>query len=294
MDRTCDGFRQQSPIRVGCPLFRRPWASGRFAVPWLGAAPRFLLDKPGFLATCHRQSGDTVRLDIGGPTLLLADPVDVRHVLVTGADAYGQSQQIIGSAARKSLGDNLFTAEGDHHVSLRRDTARVFRPRVLATRLPLIERRCEEFVKGAVARGVIDSLAHVALWAAACVVEALLGADIATQNERWPGALERRRREVDATVARQSFPLVRRWGGSRPIDAGLAAVVDDALDNTEDRRRRADSPPRHGAAVGTSLPQAARSCSPRGTSIRVPGVVLTRGSSLRFQAKRALYIRPSP
>ncbi len=185
--------------------------------------------------------------------MLVADPRDVRHVLVTGADAYGKSPRIIGSAARKSLGDNLFTAEGDDHVSLRRDTARVFRPRLLAARLPFIERRCEEFVDGAVARGGIDSMADIAPWGAACVVETLLGADIAAHDDRWPRALEKRRREVEVTVARQGLPFLRRWKG-RPIDAGLASLVDGALDNTADP----DAPLRGLASSAPVVPQAWR------------------------------------
>lgn len=254
MDRTYDGSYRQPSRRVGDRLLPLPFASGLLRLPVVGDAPRFLLDKPGFLATCQRISGDTACLDIGGPTLLLADPRDVRHVLVTGADAYGKSPRIIGSRARQSLGDNLFTADGDDHVSLRRDTARVFRPRLLAARLPFIERRCEEFVERAVARGGIDSLAHIAPWGAACVVEALLGADIAAHDERWPRALERRRREVEVTVARQSLPFLGRWGGRTPIDAELAALVDGALDSTADP----DAPLRGLASSAPDLPQAWR------------------------------------
>lgn len=234
MDRTRDGSGQQFSHSVRDSLLPLPPASGFFRLPFVGDAPRFLLDKPGFLAACQRRNGDTVRLDIGGPTLLLTDPADVRHVLVSGADAYGKSQQIIGSAARKALGDNLFTADGDHHLSLRRDTARVFRPRLVAARQPLIERRCEEFVEEAVARGGIDSLSHVAPWGATCVVEALLGADGVHLDKRWPEALERRRLDVETMVARQSLPLVRWLARRKPIDVELAALVDDALVKTED------------------------------------------------------------
>ena len=252
MDRTRDGFGRQPSQRVGEGLL--PLGPGRFRLPFVGDAPRFLLDKPGFLAACQRRNGDTVRLSIGGPTLLVADPGDVRHVLVSGADAYGKTQQIIGSAARKALGDNLFTADGDHHLSLRRDTARVFRPRLVAARQPLIERQCEEFVEGAVARGVIDSLSHVAPWVATCVVEALLGADGVHLDKRWPEALERRRRDVETMVARQSLPFVRLLARRKPIDAELAALVDDALVKTEDT----DAPLRSLASSAPGVPQAQR------------------------------------
>lgn len=254
MDRTRDGSRQQPSRRVGESPLPLPFASGLFRLPFVGDAPRFALDKPGFLATCHRVFGDTARLDIGGPTLLLTDPRDVRHVLVTGADAYGKSPRIVGSTARQSLGDNIFTVEGDDHVRLRRDTARAFRPRLMATRQPLIERRCEEFVEGAVARGGVDSLAHVAPWLAACVVETLLGVDIAAHDERWPRALERRRREVEVMVARQSVPFLRRWGRSKPIDAGLAALVDGALDAPG----APDAPLCSLASLAPGVPQAQR------------------------------------
>ncbi len=252
MDRTRDGSRQQPSQRVGDRLLPLPLGPGLFRLPFVGDAPRFLFDKPGFLAACQRRFGDTVRLDIGGPTLLLADPADVRHVLVSGADAYGKSPQIVGSAARKALGDNLFTANGDHHLSLRRDTARVFRPRLVAARLPLIERRCEEFVDGALARGEIDSRSHVAPWGARCVVETLLGADIGGLDRCWPGALERRRRDVETMVARQSLPLVRRLATRKPIDAELAALVDDALVKTEDT----DAPLRGLALSMSAVPPA--------------------------------------
>ena len=107
------GPREAADFRMAAP--------GPIGLPVLGHSVAFARDKPGFLMRCQRRHGDTVRLWIAGPTVLLAAPEDVRHVLVSGAGDYGKSSRVVGRRARDLLGFNVVTAEGQDHARLRRE-----------------------------------------------------------------------------------------------------------------------------------------------------------------------------
>lgn len=213
--------------------FGGPFPRGPIRFPILGHAPAFVLDKPGFLIRCRARHGDTVPLEIAGPTLLVSAPEDVRHVLVSGAGAYGKSHRIVGAAARQSLGVSVITAEGEDHVRLRREAVGCFRPLAVAARLPTVERHCERFNAESLERGRIDSRVHIASWVARCIVAVLLGEEVAHRDPRWPAALERRRREVEAMFFLGPYRFVARLrGGGR--DDILSSLVDAAFADGSD------------------------------------------------------------
>ncbi len=93
---------------------------GPTPLPLIGHALHFLRDKPGFLRACHQRYGNAVRLEIGGPTWLLNDPADVKHVLVDGAGRYEKTPKLTSARGRELSGAGLHTATGLDHVYLRR------------------------------------------------------------------------------------------------------------------------------------------------------------------------------
>ncbi|MBM3954046.1 MAG: cytochrome P450 [Planctomycetes bacterium] len=185
----------------------------------------FLRDKPGYLLRCHERYGETVRLSLGGPTLLITAPEDVRHVLVSAAGRYGKSPRLVSETARRRLGTSLFTVADADHARLRAHSIRCFHPQRLADRQWLLDRHCEEFAAAAVRHGTVDTDRHLAPFVAACIVEVLLGTDSARRRPGWSAALEERRRADEAAFA--VVPLARIRSGSRR--RSLSRLVAEAI-----------------------------------------------------------------
>lgn len=225
---------------------------GPARLPLVGHALSFLRDKPGYLLACHERHGDTVRLWLGGPTLLITAPEDVRHVLVTAAVKYGKSPRLVGAKARRRLGASLFTVTDAEHARLRARTIRCFHPQRLAARQWLLNRHCDAFTDAAVHHGTVDADRHLAPFVAGCIVEVLLGADELRRRAGWNDALEDRRLADEAAFA--VVPLARLRAGSRRralsrlVAAALAdgadpdAILGGLLDGSDPEATRARAP----------------------------------------------------
>lgn len=196
----------------------------------VGHALSFLRDKPGFLLACRERYGETVRLSLGGPTLLITAPEDVRHVLVSAAGRYGKSPRLVGERARRTLGPGLFTVADADHARLRSQTSRCFHSQRLAVRQSLLDCRCDEFARAAVRHGVVDADAHLAPFVAACIVDVLLGADETRRRPGWADALEQRRLADEASFAAltvsQVFATRRRRSLARLVSAAISEASD--------------------------------------------------------------------
>lgn len=196
----------------------------------LGHGLSFLRDKPGFLLACHRRYGDAVRLSLGGPTLLITAPADVRHVLVTAAGRYGKSPRVVGPEARRRLGTSLFTTADADHARLRSQAIPCFHPQRLRHRQPLLDRHCEDFALSAVRHGEVDADSHLAPFVAACIVDLLMGAGETRRRAGWGEALELRRLTDEAAFAAFSFSRAvvasRRGSLGRLVSAALAEAAD--------------------------------------------------------------------
>ncbi len=107
-------------------------------LPLVGHAIAFLRDKPGFLDACLRQRGDCVRLDLGGPTWLLNDPADVKHVLVDAAAKYQKTPKLTSSRGRELSGEGLHTSNGAEHLQLRRLLQPLFQRRAIEAHAGLV------------------------------------------------------------------------------------------------------------------------------------------------------------
>ena len=96
-------------------------------------------------------TGDVGELQVGGRTLVLKRPADVRHVLLANQAVYEKTPRLIDARARRILGHGLFTASNAEFTPMRRS------------------------VQGVLRRTAVDGRGDVV---AACAVEAL---------ERWEG-----------------------------------------------------------------------------------------------------------
>jgi len=214
--------------------FRRPSAVGPPGLPVVGHGLSFLRDKPGFLLDCHEHYGETVRLFLGGRTLLITAPADVRHVLVTASSRYSKSPRVVGEGARRRLGVSLFTARDADHARLRSQAVQCFHSQRLHRRQPLLDRHCDAFARSAVRRGVVDADSHLAPFVAACIVDLLVGADEACRRAGWSEALEHRRLADEAVFAPcfVSAAVARDRRGSlrRLVSMAIAEAADpDAM-----------------------------------------------------------------
>lgn len=220
----------------------------------VGHGLSFLCDKPGFLLDCHERYGETVRLSLGGPTLLITAPDDVRHVLVTAAGRYGKSPRVVGTRARRHLGVSLFTAVDADHVRLRSRAMKCFHSQRLQSRQPLLDRHCDAFARSAVRLGLVDADSHLAPFVAACMVDLLIGEDETRRRAGWSDALERRRLADEAVFAAFSPSRVvaafRRESLQRLVSAALADAADpDAMLSGLFDRSHAEDASDHAAGI---------------------------------------------
>jgi cytochrome P450 len=92
----------------------------------LGDLPAFYKDKLAFLDRCAEASQPVIRLAIGGPTLLLREPADIRYVLQEAASSFAKSPLISSEAGRRMFGQGVLTSSGDRHRYLRAALQPVF------------------------------------------------------------------------------------------------------------------------------------------------------------------------
>jgi cytochrome P450 len=115
------------------------------AWPLVGHAPGFLRDRLGTLERAARSGGGgPVRLRLGRDVLLLVDPEDVRHCLVTNARNYVKGEKLASARGRRLQGDTLLTASGERHRSLRLALQPLFRDDASERRAPLFATALEE------------------------------------------------------------------------------------------------------------------------------------------------------
>jgi cytochrome P450 len=97
------------------------------APPLIGHVPAFRRRRITLLDRCATSPGTAVSLRIGGPALLLKQPQDIRHVLVSGAGAYEKSPRTTGGRSRRVIGDSVFAADSGQHRPRRQRVQPAFR-----------------------------------------------------------------------------------------------------------------------------------------------------------------------
>ena len=96
------------------------------AWPILGHLPAFYRDKLGFLDRCAESTEPVIRLQLGGPTLLLREPADIRYVLQEAAPSFAKSPLISSAVGQRLFGQGVLTSSGDRHRHLRAALQPVF------------------------------------------------------------------------------------------------------------------------------------------------------------------------
>ncbi len=94
--------------------------------PLLDHLPSFYADKLAFLDRCAETEQPVVRLALGGPTVLLREPADIRHVLQGASPSFAKSPLISGVRGRQIFGQGVLTSSGGRHHRLRAALQPVF------------------------------------------------------------------------------------------------------------------------------------------------------------------------
>jgi cytochrome P450 len=200
------------------------------ALPVVGHALSFLRDKPAFLRAVQQQYGDCVPLDIGGPTWLLNDPADVKHVLVNAAGNYEKTPKLTSARGRELSGRGLHTSTGLEHVYLRRMVQPLFHKRVVEGHAGLVRDVVDAQLATWTTDATVDVLAGCFHVAQQVMLRALFGAPFRDPDDAFAEAVTARRAYIEhfftSNLPRPEYwplPVVRRY---RAAQRTLHAVID--------------------------------------------------------------------
>jgi sterol 14alpha-demethylase len=154
-----------------------PLVSG--SLPLVGHAPQFLRDELRLLERGYREHGEIFRLRLGPrPAIILAGPQRA-HWIFRETDhrlAIGPSLAF----TRRLFGpDFYFLAETDEYQHQRETLLPLFRARMTAGHLAIMERRCAEFVTRLGDSGTFDLPQEMNKLVLGVIMEAFLGPDFA-------------------------------------------------------------------------------------------------------------------
>lgn len=204
-----------------------------FAWPVIGHALAFERDKPAFLRDCQLRHGDCVRLEIGGPTWLLNDPADVKHVLVDQSTRYEKTPKLTSARGRALSGSGLHTATGLDHLFLRRMVQPLFHRRVVEGHTRLLREVTDRHVAGWRAGQVIDLWEEMLRLSQQVMLRALFGEAFVDEGGRFADAVTIRRRYIEYFFTSNipgaehwPLPIVHRYRAAR---RHMVAVIDGQI-----------------------------------------------------------------
>lgn len=221
-------------------------APGPKGWPLLGHVPSYLSDKLGFLSRCVREYGDIVSLRIGGPTLLVADPEAIRHVLVSNGANYDKTPRLTSERGKRLSGSGLQTSFGAGHLRQRRLLALVFQRDFVAGFGPLIQEQVERLEGRWRQVGVVDVKAEMEWLALTVLLRALFGPAFADPGERLFAAITHRRAYIEYFYSSllpfpecHPLPVVVRYRESMRVIDGIIAEQLQAGENGDPQWRAA-------------------------------------------------------
>lgn len=207
-------------------------------LPFLGHALSFVRDKPGFLQACRQQYGDCVRLHIGGPTWLLNDPADIKHVLVDAAAKYEKTPKLTSARGRVLSGSGLHTATGLDHVFLRRMVQPLFHRRIVEGHAHMVRRVTAQAIAGWRDGETVDLLGEMLTLTQQIMIRALFGEAFVDVHGRFADAVTVRRAYIEYFFTSNlplpehwPVPLVRRYRTAR---RHMGAVIDREIARRRD------------------------------------------------------------
>jgi cytochrome P450 len=183
-----------------------------------------------------------VRLDIGGRTYLLSDPVDIKHVLIANADNYDKSPRIIGNRARRFFGDGVVTKAGQEHLRQRRILAPLFHRAVVERFASVIVAQTEAMLDTWKDGGVIDVHQGMLDVTQRIIGRVLFGDEPKAQLDRFARAISDRRRYQELYLG-SVIPFIDRLPTRTRRDYHNADRVVDEIVGAGIRRRRATASP---------------------------------------------------
>jgi cytochrome P450 len=196
----------------------------------VGHSLAFLHDKPAFLRACHESYGDVVSLNIGGPTWLLNDPTDVKHVLVDNAASYEKTNKLTSARGRMLSGEGLHTATGLDHVYLRRMVQPLFHRRIVAHHAALIHDVTDATLRRWPTGGTVHLLPALMELSQQVMLRALFGPSFDDAGGRFARAVTARRAFIEFFFTSNlpwpeywPLPVVQRYRAAR---AEMLAVID--------------------------------------------------------------------
>lgn len=209
-------------------------------LPFVGHAPAFLRDKLGFLQRCARELGDVAELALGGRTVLLGHPGDVRHVLVSQQTRYGKSPRITGAGARRLLGSSVLTTEGAEHRAQRRLLQSLLGSRMVASLMRTVPRRTSELLAEWRDGDTVDLGEAMHRLVRRCTLEMIFGEHLTQACPEIEAIVETRRTYVDGALS-SPLPRLEAWPTPRRhlflrSRARLTAIVAEAIERGPERR----------------------------------------------------------
>ncbi len=212
------------------------------AWPLLGHLPAFYRDKLGFLDRCAESGQATIRLDIGGPTMLLREPADIRYVLQEAAANFAKSPLIASAAGQRMFGQGVLTSSGERHRYLRAALQPVFSRTAAVKFAPVVVESVKRITASWDRQGVHDLRVAMPEIAEAAASRILFGTDYLKRSAELNQAFRIRREYLQF---RFSFPF--SWSQWIPLPlqfrykSAMRMIRDYVQARIAEARRRQDS-----------------------------------------------------
>ena len=213
------------------------------AWPVVGQLPTFLRDKLGFLRRCAALPGDVVELDIGGPTFLLKNPDDIKHVLETNHAQYTKTPRLTSPRGKWLSGDGLLTSSGAQHLTQRRMLQPVFHHHAVAPFGDWMRQNADAMMTQWADGSERDIHAEMLNLAQRNIGQILFGVDLFGGATELGAALRQRRRYMEYWFA-SLFPWPERLPSRINREyRDVMRVVDREIYGMIRARREASTPP---------------------------------------------------
>jgi cytochrome P450 len=212
---------------------------GPRGLPLAGNALSFLHDKLGFLSRSAAKYGEVVRLQLGGPTYLLSNPADIRHVLVANADNYEKTPRLIGPRAKRFFGIGVVTLTGAEHVRQRRLLHPAYHDEVMAHFGSCVASEMDGMMKTWPSHGLLDVNREMLGVTQRIITRVLFGDGSPSDNIAFERAIAIRRRYQEYLLENispisQNWPTIRNRRHAR-ADSEIDSITRNAL---LERRKR--------------------------------------------------------
>src|SRR5947209_6693703 len=156
--------------------------------PFVGNLPEFTKDRLGLLLRMAH-TGDVCGLHFGPfPGILFNKPEHVQSILVEHAYDFDKGEAI-HNTFRPTIGDGIFSSEGDFHRHQRKLMAPPFQPRHIASYAEIMGHYGEQIQQTWPAGGVIDVNRQMTDLTMSIIGKALFDADVFTETDELGAAM---------------------------------------------------------------------------------------------------------